>query len=124
MVGCPGSGKSHFAKTHLRNYHYINRDTLGNWQKCVTQTDEALSQGKSVVVDNTNPDKVSRQRYINIAKKHNLPVRCFVMTLDKEHIKHNNMVRELRFYKLFFRRKNPNKKKRETLQQIITILIY
>ncbi|XP_016837662.1 uncharacterized protein F21D5.5 isoform X1 [Nasonia vitripennis] len=95
MVGCPGSGKSHFAKTHLKNYYYINRDTLGNWQKCVAKTDEALAQGKSVVVDNTNPDKVSRSRYVQVAKKHRVPVRCFAMTLDKEHIKHNNMFRIL-----------------------------
>lgn len=95
MVGCPGSGKSHFAKTHLKNYYYINRDTLGNWQKCVAKTDEALAQGKSVVVDNTNPDKISRQRYVELAKKHRVPVRCFAMTLDKEHIKHNNMVNNI-----------------------------
>ncbi|XP_058806617.1 uncharacterized protein F21D5.5 isoform X2 [Phymastichus coffea] len=95
MVGCPGSGKSHFAKTHLRNYCYVNRDTLGNWQKCVSKTDEALSQGKSVVVDNTNPDKTTRQRYIEIAKKRGVPVRCFAMALDKEHVRHNNMFRIL-----------------------------
>ncbi|KAL7307670.1 hypothetical protein TKK_0000352 [Trichogramma kaykai] len=95
MAGCPGSGKSHFAKTHLRNYEYVNRDTLGNWQKCVAKTDTALEQGKSVVVDNTNPDKATRLRYVELAKKHNVPVRCFVMTLDKEHVKHNNMYRIL-----------------------------
>lgn len=98
MVGCPASGKSHFARTHLKNYEYINRDILKTWQKCVAKTDEALAQGKSVVVDNTNPDKISRQKYIDIAKKRKIPVRCFVMSLEKDHIKHNNMVNKVLVY--------------------------
>ncbi|XP_033227301.1 uncharacterized protein F21D5.5 isoform X3 [Belonocnema kinseyi] len=93
MVGSPGSGKSHFAKTYLTGYHYVNRDTLGSWQKCVAETEKALVLGKSVVVDNTNPDEISRLRYIEVGKKHNVPVRCFVMAMTKEHTKHNNKFR-------------------------------
>lgn len=37
MVGFPGSGKSYFSKHHLTGYEYINRDTLGSWQKCVAK---------------------------------------------------------------------------------------
>jgi bifunctional polynucleotide phosphatase/kinase len=92
MVGSPGSGKSHFSRTYLNSYYYINRDTLGSWQKCASKTNEMLTIGKSVVIDNTNPDQISRQRYIEIAKKHDVPVRCFVMDIHKEHVKHNNMV--------------------------------
>ena len=39
---------------------------MGTWQKCVATTELALSKGQSVVVDNTNPDPESRQRYVNI----------------------------------------------------------
>lgn len=92
MVGSPGSGKSHFAKNYLKEYAYVNRDTLGSWQKCIIAVQQYLNQGKSIVVDNTNPDSASRQRYIEIAKKHNVPVRCFVMTTSIEHAKHNNKV--------------------------------
>lgn len=37
MVGSPGSGKSLFARKYFEKhgYVYINRDTLGTWQKCV-----------------------------------------------------------------------------------------
>ncbi|XP_015599277.1 uncharacterized protein F21D5.5 isoform X2 [Cephus cinctus] len=95
MVGGPGSGKSHIAKTYLAGYQHINRDTLRSWQKCVTHMDEALSKGKSVVVDNTNPDPVSREKYIKVAQMHKVPTRCFVMATGLEHSKHNNKFREL-----------------------------
>lgn len=37
MVGFPGSGKSYFSTHHLSSYERVNRDTLGNWQKCVAR---------------------------------------------------------------------------------------
>ncbi|XP_071574658.1 bifunctional polynucleotide phosphatase/kinase-like [Temnothorax nylanderi] len=78
MVGSPDSGKSHFAKIYLKEYGYVNRDTLGSWQKCIAAVQQYLNQGKSIVIDNTNPDPASRKRYIEIAKKRNVSVRCFV----------------------------------------------
>ncbi|XP_011877735.1 PREDICTED: uncharacterized protein F21D5.5 [Vollenhovia emeryi] len=95
MVGCPGSGKSHFAKNYLKQYEYVNRDTLRSWQKCIAAVQQHLSQGRSIVVDNTNPDPASRHRYIEVAKKNNVLVRCFVMKTSIEHAKHNNKFREL-----------------------------
>ncbi|XP_066602863.1 uncharacterized protein F21D5.5 [Prorops nasuta] len=95
MVGCPGSGKSHFAKIHLKSYEHVNRDTLGNWKKCVVAMEQHLKNKKSVVVDNTNPDPATRKTSIDIIKKYNVPVRCFVMTTSLDHIKHNVKFRHL-----------------------------
>ncbi|XP_055343787.1 uncharacterized protein F21D5.5-like [Paramacrobiotus metropolitanus] len=97
LVGLQGSGKSHFAREYLKagSYVHINRDTLKTWQKCVAATDKALQEGKSVVVDNTNPDKESRDRYISLAKKYHVPCRCFVFTTSIEHAQHNNTFREI-----------------------------
>ena len=68
------------------------QDTLGTWQKCVQSCEKALARGKSVVVDNTNPDVVSRSRYTNVAKKSGIPCRCFVFNVTIEHAKHNERV--------------------------------
>lgn len=93
MVGSPGSGKSHFVQNYLNHYGYVNRDSLGSWQKCITVMERHLSEKSSVVVDNTNPDSTSRQRYIKVAKKHQVPVRCLVMSTSIDHAKHNNKVK-------------------------------
>ncbi|XP_069681428.1 uncharacterized protein F21D5.5 isoform X2 [Periplaneta americana] len=96
MVGCQGSGKSFFASTYLvpKGYQCVNRDKLGSWQKCVSIMESALSSGRSVVVDNTNPDKESRKRFIEVPKRLGVPCRCFVMKTSMEHSKHNNKFRE------------------------------
>ncbi|KAL3859647.1 hypothetical protein ACJMK2_009861 [Sinanodonta woodiana] len=97
LVGCPASGKSFFAKTHLvpKGYVHVSRDTLGSWQKCVKLCMEALQTGKSVVVDNTNPDPESRGRYIECAKKAKVQCRCFVSTVGHMQSRHNERFREI-----------------------------
>lgn len=91
MVGSQGSGKSSFVSTHLKPLHYtiVNRDSLGSWQKCLAVMKSGLEAGKSVVVDNTNPDKESRKRFIEEAKSQR--VRCIAvhMNISKEHARHN-----------------------------------
>ena len=57
-----------------RSYTHVNRDTLGSWQKCIQVAKDALKEGKSVVVDNTNADVPTRQRYVNLAKENNVQV--------------------------------------------------
>ncbi|GLV43754.1 Polynucleotide kinase 3'-phosphatase [Carabus blaptoides fortunei] len=97
FVGSPGSGKSHVCKTLLvpEGYVHVNRDQLGSWQKCVTAMETAMVNKQSVAIDNTNPDKESRKRYIDVASKHGVPCRCFVMTTSIQHAKHNNIFREI-----------------------------
>lgn len=98
IVGYPGSGKSYFSKQNYGSdsqYVVVNRDTLGSWQKCVAEAERALSQKKSVVVDNTNPDLESRKRYIDLAQKFKVPIRCFAMTTTFKHSKHNVRFREI-----------------------------
>ncbi|KAJ8302903.1 hypothetical protein KUTeg_019299 [Tegillarca granosa] len=60
------AGKSFFANTYMvpKGYDYVNRDTLGSWQKCVNKCTRSLKEGSSVVIDNTNPDVECRSRLV------------------------------------------------------------
>lgn len=97
LVGFPGSGKSFVCHEYLKpaGYEIINRDTLSTQQKCVAAINTAVSAQKSCVIDNTNPDPVSRKRYIEEAKRLKLPIRCFLFNASYEQAKHNNKFREL-----------------------------
>lgn len=96
MVGQPASGKSTFSNRFLVPHGYVrvNRDTLKTPAKCLAMVEKALSEGKSAVVDNTNPDPKSRAPYLAAAKKHKVPVRCFVMKTPRELAEHMNLFRE------------------------------
>lgn len=94
LVGFPGAGKTHFAKTHLipAGYVHINRDSLGSIIKCTNAMTMALHKRQKVVIDNTNPDIESRKKFIDLAKHYTPLVRCFVMKTSLQHAKHNNRV--------------------------------
>ena len=96
MVGRPASGKSTLTKRYFIPHGYIavNRDTLGTKEKCLKSADEALGKKQSVVVDNTNPTKADRKAYIDLAKKHGVPIRCIYMNVSPDLSYHLNMYRQ------------------------------
>ncbi len=80
-----------------QQYSHINRDTLGTTEKCVSETNKVLRIGRCVVIDNTNPDTLTRRRYIEMAKTldSSIKIRCFVFQTPVSQCYHNNRYREL-----------------------------
>ncbi|KAN0055156.1 hypothetical protein ACTA71_008249 [Dictyostelium dimigraforme] len=95
-VGYPAAGKSSFAKKHFgpAGYQIINQDTLKDKKQCLKAANEALSSGKSCIIDNTNPTKDVRSEYLALAKKYNAKARCLNFTTSFDLAMHLNYYRE------------------------------
>ena len=80
MVGPPGAGKSTCAQARFvaAGYTLINRDTIGDMDKCQREARNALRRGESVVVDNTNPTVQARAKFISLIAELELSGRCGV----------------------------------------------
>lgn len=70
MTGLQGSGKSTFYAKHLAGeFVRVNLDTLKTRYQERLLIEKCLSEGCSYTVDNTNPTRVDRERYIIPAKE-------------------------------------------------------
>ncbi len=90
LIGAPASGKSTLFRAEFepRGYEWINMDTLKTKAKCIKTATTLLTQGKSVVIDNTNANAESRSVYISIAKTLKIPARAVVINAPKDLVKH------------------------------------
>ena len=69
MIGIQGSGKSTFYHKYLADsYVRINLDTLKTRHQEELLISECIKDGKSFAIDNTNPTRADRQRYIPLAQ--------------------------------------------------------
>ncbi|TFK42832.1 polynucleotide kinase 3 phosphatase-domain-containing protein [Crucibulum laeve] len=95
FVGYPCLGKSSFFRHHFRpaDYVHVNQDILKTRDKCVKHTQEALENGQSCVIDNTNRNASTRKYYIDLAKRLKVPIRCFLFSGSIELAWHNNLYR-------------------------------
>jgi len=94
-TGFAGCGKSSYTTKYIlpHGYRCINQDTLKTANRCLKECEKLIKEGQSVVIDNTNPNKDTRKKYINLAKKYGLKVRslCFMATMGQS--LHNNYYR-------------------------------
>jgi len=75
----------------LPKYIRVNNDILKTKEKCMKVCKELLVDGKSVVIDNTNPTAEVRKRYIDIAKSLKIPIRALYFDVPKDTCIHNNI---------------------------------
>ncbi|MBQ9974869.1 MAG: ATP-binding protein [Clostridia bacterium] len=69
MIGIQGSGKSTFYRLHLAEaFVRVNLDTLKTRNRERLLIEECIRDGKSYAIDNTNPTREDRHRYISAAK--------------------------------------------------------
>lgn len=88
MTGYSGSGKSTLSKQLPAER--INQDTLKTKAKCLSTCRKLLVQGKSVVIDKTNPSVSSRAEFTALAKEAGIPyVSIYVSTPFEESIARN-----------------------------------
>lgn len=55
----------------------MNQDELKTLPKCLAFAKDAILQGKSVVIDNTNPNFSVRSQWVSLAKDVDCPVSFF-----------------------------------------------
>jgi predicted kinase len=87
LIGLPGSGKSSFYRQHFADTHdHVSRDAMRNNRRPQRREDrvlaEALAAGRSVVVDNTNPDVAIRAALIAAARRHGADVIGYVFPTE------------------------------------------
>jgi bifunctional polynucleotide phosphatase/kinase len=106
MIGYPASGKSSISnliqeKGFLNNIYYkiINRDTIKTIDKCIKETQNALKYKMNVIIDNTNPSKENRKKFIDIGKKYGYKIIAIKMNTTRQESIHNN------YYRSFIYRK-------------------
>ena len=68
MIGIQGSGKSEFCSRYLPGAVRVNLDTLKTRNREKLLIEECHENGCDYVVDNTNPTRADRKRYISPAK--------------------------------------------------------
>jgi predicted kinase len=81
MVGLQGCGKSTWVAGHLAGTHVVvSKDHWPNARRREARqrrvVAELLAEGRSVVVDNTNPSVADRAPLVAAARAAGVPVRC------------------------------------------------
>lgn len=69
FIGLQASGKTTFCRQHFPDFFHVNLDALHTRNKERILINACFVSGDSFVVDNTNPTRRDREKYISCAKK-------------------------------------------------------
>lgn len=88
ICGCQASGKSSISKELLKTLNnpvYLNRDSLNcKIIDLIPMMEDALSNNRDVLLDNTMITISSRKPFIDISKKYNTPIHCHYVDISIE----------------------------------------
>lgn len=98
MIGLQASGKTTFARSRFGTTHrYVSKDLMRNNSKASRQRqliEEALQQGLSVVVDNTNPTIEERKELIDLGRLYNAEIVGYFFAVQLKQCLERNRARE------------------------------
>lgn len=84
MCGMPGAGKSTFSSKYP-SYVRINQDELGDRYACLEVFRKSIKEGKSVIIDRCNINKMQRSIWIREALKFGIKdVSAIYLAVDPE----------------------------------------
>jgi HAD superfamily hydrolase (TIGR01662 family) len=97
IMGYNAAGKSTLVQKYVQQgYTRLNRDECGGSIDAVaTKAEFLINTGTThkIVLDNTYPSVKSRQHIVNIAKIHNIPIKCVHLTTSFEDAQFNACLR-------------------------------
>ena len=98
LIGVPGSGKSSFvqqryAATHVHVSKDLMKSARDKNERQHKLVGEALAQGRSVVVDNTNVTRADRAPLVQIARRHGARAIAFFFDAPAKECVARNAVR-------------------------------
>lgn len=98
-MGLPASGKTTFYRERLAATHdHVSKDLLRNNRRPQRRQEQliadALSAGRSVAVDNTNPSRIARASLIALARAHGAEVIGYFFPADAKDAVRRNRQRE------------------------------
>lgn len=98
VMGYPASGKSTTVQQFVdRGYTRLNRDSVGGSMDQLNRlAEKTLLDTNLLVIDNLYPSVESRKVIIALAKRHKLPVRCYLMGTTLEDAQLNACLRMIR----------------------------
>ncbi len=93
FMGLQGSGKTwYYNQWFSGKYEHISLDELHTRNKEAAAVNACLAAGRCFVIDNTNPTKADRARYISPAKEHGFKViGYFFQSKLKDCIRRNDL---------------------------------
>lgn len=99
MIGLQASGKTTFARSRFgETYRYVSKDLLKNNSKPARRQrqmiEEALQQGLSVVVDNTNPTVEERKELIDLGRLYHAEIIGYFFEVQVKQCLERNRPRE------------------------------